>query len=376
MNHQIFGFLQNSKKIELLKQINSALNIDKSKLNKIIFIYSKPKVGSTSLVTSLRIFGSNKYIVIHIHDEEMLKVLINIKDITINEIILYNKYIGKDVYVIDIYRSPIEHKISIFFEKIDTYHFNNTCDNINKYNISRIISRFNKVFPFIGKGDHFLDIYPINTPSHFDFEKKYILIEQEGVKYIKLRLNDSKEWDNILTKLLDIRLKIIKDYETNDKPIKEIFSTFKEKYRIPENFLQEINDCKYLNFYFSKEEKNEYISKWNDKKDISFIPFTFMEYKLYQYISRENQFMNDIQLNHYLDEGCICVNCQQKRTIIANKLLSGQDLKERIVHSEIKNEALIKRLEKINKLNEIIKYNLNDKQNKKMGNMKKIVDIR
>ena len=35
------------------------------------------------------------------------------------------KLLGKNVYVIDVYRSPIECKISTFFEKVGVYHFNN-----------------------------------------------------------------------------------------------------------------------------------------------------------------------------------------------------------------------------------------------------------
>ena len=60
----------------------------------------------------------------------MLHVLGNVKGITVNEIIQYNKYLGKDVYVIDVYRSPIERKISAFFEKVGAYHFNNIDENV------------------------------------------------------------------------------------------------------------------------------------------------------------------------------------------------------------------------------------------------------
>jgi hypothetical protein len=115
-----------------LEKVNELLNIKKNN-NKLIFIYSEPKVGSTSIVTSLRIFCSNKYSIIHIHDETMLKVFTHIDNVSVNEIILYNKYLNKEIYVIDVYRSPIERKISAYFEKIGAYHFNNTDENINKY---------------------------------------------------------------------------------------------------------------------------------------------------------------------------------------------------------------------------------------------------
>ena len=188
-----------TEKIQLLEHVNDILHITRSRLNKIIFVYSKPKVGSTSLVTSIRMFASHLFMVIHIHDEEMLQVLGNIKNITINDIISYNQSIGKEVYVIDVYRSPIERKISTFFEKIDSYHFNNVCSEINKYNMGRVISRFNKIFPYIGLGDHFLDTYNIPIPEIFDHDAKYLLVEHQGIRYIKLRLKDSGIWDTILS---------------------------------------------------------------------------------------------------------------------------------------------------------------------------------
>ena len=114
----VFEFVNNREKRRLLLEINEKLNINKFPTNKLVFVYSGPKVGSTSIVSSLRIFGTDKISVIHIHDEEMLKVLANINNITINEIILFNKYLGNDVHVLNVYRSPIERKISVFFEKI------------------------------------------------------------------------------------------------------------------------------------------------------------------------------------------------------------------------------------------------------------------
>ena len=178
------NFLKSPGKIELLKNANKILNITQSNLTKIVFVYSKPKVGSTSLVTSLRIFASHMFNIIHIHDEEMLKVLSNISDVTINEIILYNHFVGKEVFVIDVYRSPIERKISAFFEKIDCVHFNNHCSEINKYDINKLFNRFDKIFPHIGNGDQFIDTYEIVFPTKFDYENKYLNLNENGVSYI------------------------------------------------------------------------------------------------------------------------------------------------------------------------------------------------
>lgn len=347
---QKYHFINNPELLELLKNANDILHITKSPLNKIIFVYSHPKVGSTSLVTSIRMFASHIYNVIHIHDEEMMKKLSNIKNICINEIILYNKYIGKDVYVIDVYRSPIERKISAFFEKIDSFHFNNSCENINNYNINKIINRFNKIYPYIGNGDHFIDTYNIDIPSSFDYINKYINIEYNGIYYIKLRLKDSQLWSNILTNLLHTNIKIVKDYETNNKIISNTYNIFKQNYKIPINYLEELDNCTYLNYYYSEKEKEEYFAEWSNKVDKICLPFNQEEYKIYEYVSHENKYMENIQYKHYQDEGCTCKACYIKRITIANKILNGEDIRESIIHEDAKNELIKKRIEQYKKI--------------------------
>ena len=190
----IFDFIKEPEKLNLLIMANELLRINKSQHNRLLFVYSAPKVGSTSIVSSFRIFGLDKVDVIHIHDEEMLQVLSHIKGITINELIIFNKYLGKDVYVVNIYRSPIERKISAFFEKVGSYHFNTSDQNINNYNIEKVISRFNNIFPYIDVSDHFIDKYNITIPKHFDYQQKYLLVKENNITYITLRLKDSNQF--------------------------------------------------------------------------------------------------------------------------------------------------------------------------------------
>jgi len=370
-NNEKLNFLHDEEKIELLKKANNALNLSNSNLNKIIFIYSHPKVGSTSLVTSIRIFASHIYNVIHIHDENMLKKLTNLKNLTINELIIYNKFLGKEIFVIDVYRSPIERKISIFFEKIDTLHFNYSNKDINNFNIEKIINRFNKIFPYIGNGDQFIDNYNINIPISFDYTNKYLNLINNGINYIKLRLKDSDQWGIILSKLLNVRIKVIKDYETKNKEINNTYLKFKEVYKIPINFLEDLDNCKYLNYFYSDSEKNEYFSEWSNRVDKYYQSFSLDDFKLYEYICNENKHHEEIQSKHYLDEGCLCKACFIKRSIIANKIMRGEEMTEPVIHEKAKNEYIIKKIDLIKKKRiEKIK-NLPLKENKRL-NMKLI----
>jgi hypothetical protein len=347
----VFDFINQDNKKSLLNIANEILHINKSTHNTIIFVYSPPKVGSTSIVSSLRLFGINKFCVIHIHDEEMLRVIGHISGITINEIILYNKYLGRDVYVIDVFRCPIERKISTYFEKVGVYHFNNSDDAVNKYSVKKVINRFNKIFPHIGNGDHFIDKYNIPIPDKFDWGNKYLQIENNGIKYIKLRLKDASHWGNILTKLLNTKICIVKDYETSKKAIKDLYSKFKNTYRIPKNLLDEVINTPYVNYYYSPEEKNEYYSKWLAKSTDFFLPYTSEQYKMYEELTMENSHIDFIQTDHYMDEGCRCKACNVKRRLIVSKILHGIDVNDRVVHNIAKKELLKNRIEKIDILN-------------------------
>jgi hypothetical protein len=350
----IFDFIKSPEKLKKLINTNELLNINKHQHNKLIFVYSAPKVGSTSIVSSFRIFGIERLDIIHIHDEEMLHVLSNITDITINEIILFNKYLGKDIYVINVYRSPIERKISTYFEKIGSHHFNANDNDVNTYNITKVINRFNNIFPWIGNGDHFIDKYNVKIPDSFDFVKKYILVIENDIKYITLRLKDSNEWGTILTNIFGFNVRTIKDYESTNKPIKDLYNSFKLHYRIPINLLNNIITDNYLKYYYSQDEINNYYNEWLSKSTNARESYSCEEYKLYESISIENCHIDKIQRDHYFDEGCTCKACCLKRLETVSKILNGIEIKDRIVHTEAKSQLIQKRVVRANKINNII----------------------
>jgi hypothetical protein len=340
------------EKQKLQEAVNNIFKMDS---NKIIFIYTPPKVGSTTLVSSLRVSLGKSCNVLHIHDDIMLNVIAGIKNINVNEIINYLASIKKEVYVIDVYRTPIERKMSEFFEKISPYHFNNSEDNISKYKINRITDRFNKLFPHLAKGEHYFDKYDINDPVPFDFEKKYSFQEINNIKYIKLRLCDSNEWNKILSQILKMDIILINDYQTDFKPIGQFYKKFKEEYKLPSNYIELISNCKYFNFYHSEEERNSYLDMWKKKLDNEFKPYSEIEYNFYLNLCLENQYINDIQIDHYIDNGCYCKLCNKKRRDIYFKAKNGERITEKIIHYEVINNDI----DNINKkIVEVIKTKL------------------
>jgi len=333
----------------IAKSVNKLFN---TSTNNYIFIYTPPKVGSTTLVTSLRVSLGKSYNTIHIHDETMLSVLTGINNVKINDILQFLSNQGKNVYVIDVYRTPIERKMSEFFEKISPYHFNNSADNISKYSIKRISDRFNKIFPHIENGDHYFDKYDVSQPIPFDFEKKYTVQNVNNITYIKLRLCDSKLWSSILSNIFQIDIIIIPDYKTEDKPIGKLYKQFKKEYKLPSNYLDIVKNDKYFNFYYNEIERNNYLNIWQNRLTSEFTPYTDNEYKFYMNLCLENQYINDIDIDHYIDNGCFCIYCSERRKEMYFKAKAGEKKFEKIIHREVivevKNEKIKKISKKIN----------------------------
>jgi hypothetical protein len=237
---------------------------------------------------------------------------------------------------------PIEHKISIFFEKLEKFHFNASFEIIEKFEICNIIKRFNNLFPYLGENDYYRNEYCINTPEVFDFENKFSLVENKNIKYIKLRLFDSIEyWPRILKEILDIDVKILRDYETKDKSIKDIYKKFMESYKIPENLFELVKNDKTLFFYTNQDERTDYLNKWQNKVCDSTNFYSMDEYNFYLKVSTENQYASEVQEDHYIDNGCTCKNCCQKRKTSRQEFKLRNALPSRIVHEVFRPSKLL-----------------------------------
>jgi hypothetical protein len=70
----------------------------------------------------------------------------------------------------------------------------------------------------------------------------------------------------------------------------------------------------------------------------------------------ENQHLNDIQTDHYIDNGCFCKYCTEKRKDLFFKAKSGIKIFEKIIHREVINEV---KNNKINILNDKLRTAMN-----------------
>ena len=275
-------------------ELNNRLNINNKK--DLIIIYCGAKVGSTSLVSSLRLSCSDNSNVLHLHDDAMLRILTNSDDsVTISGLIEYNSKIKK-VYVMDIYRSPIERKMSEYFEKLCDLHFNNKAEDVNNYNVQKITKRFNDIFNHIGNGDHYIDRYDIPVIESFDMKKKYQMQTWNNITYIKLRLKDSLLWSDMLSSILNRKIYIVRDYETVNKHIGDLYKKFKSEYKLPLNHYQSIVEDEYLKFYYTEEERCEYLNEWLKRVCDRCDTWSSKEFNFYKFVMKSEIFtVNDLE---------------------------------------------------------------------------------
>jgi len=71
-----------------------------------------------------------------------------------------------------------------------------------------------------------------------------------------------------------------------------------------------------------------------------FEPFSADEYVFYMDIALDNQYISEIQLDHYIDLGCLCMGCCRKRGRMLMKLKNGEVVNEKIDHYEAVGEYL------------------------------------
>jgi len=221
-----------------------------------VLIMCGGKCGSSTLYSSLK-NSDFKCLKIHSKDDYILQFKSDSLYDTIN---LSSK--NKKIFIIDSYRTPIERKISSFFQNIHIH-----VPNYKTLTIQKLIHIFN--LKFLNKIEEYHSInsvlthYNIPLFKKFDFKNKYIICEKNNKVFIKILYKDIHDWNNILSKILNKKINIVNDNLSKNKDYSDIYNRFKKKYIVPKSYLQYLkkNDNEFK-IYNTKEEQVAYIQKW------------------------------------------------------------------------------------------------------------------
>ena len=220
-----------------------------------IFVFCGGKCGSSTLEST---FKKYNYRVLHTHSDEHFKITYE-TNTSIFDVINYNK-INKKIYIIDSYRTPIERKISSFFQNIHK--------NIPFYknlNIDQLIYNFNKSLLHLEINhpiNMIFDNYKLPHFNTFDFEKKYNILKFVNVEFIKIRFSDIKNWSTILSKVFHKNIIVSNANLSNNKPYYVVYKEFLNVYKVPKEYLNTLLFDTEFKIYNTIEERIKYIRKW------------------------------------------------------------------------------------------------------------------
>lgn len=333
-NHEYIDFI--STKLEFCLDNNC----NNSRCKNFIIIYTSPKVGSTALWSSLNLYLSDKFKIYHFHNNLQLEFF-DIYYISINQLIKIFKKYNKNVFIIDIYRPLFDILVSSFFNDLP-FHFSKDFVNYNFKEPKNILERFfclydNSLDYF--NIDYFREIYGNKCPiKNFNFDNKFLYLEDGSLKFVKLRLCDFLEWDKILYQLLGYKIKIIRYNQTINKSIGKYYDYFNNNFKISKIDFENLKNDPNLNFYYSDKEKENYLNKFKNKICDTYIidkyPIEFIDF--YYFMIKENKCVSLLgdtvhESNKTLVLNCICNNCKIKRKKIINYLY----LKDKFIYNNL-----------------------------------------
>lgn len=224
-----------------------------------IIIYCGGKCGSKTLLTT---FKRNGYSTVHTHSiREFEKKKEQYGFSNIFELIDYSKE-KKKIYIIDSYRTPIERKISSFFENIKKHK-----PDYKKTSINDLIKVFNNKYLNTLEEYHsineVMEHYGVPKFTLFDFEKGYNIIEKNNLIFIKVLFIDIDKWNEVFSKIFGKKIKMYNDNLTKNKRIYNLYNIFKKNYRVSKYYLENVlvNDEEFKIYNTIKEQK-EYVKKY------------------------------------------------------------------------------------------------------------------
>jgi hypothetical protein len=226
-----------------------------------VFIYCGGKCGSMTLVTTFNQY----YKSLHVHLNVEFYVTSKQTKFSIFDVIEYNTQTQDQIYIIDCYRTPIERKISSFFENINIH-----LPNYKKHTLKSVVKYFNAGYIYNLEEYHSIDeiMTHYNLPlfDTFDFEKKYNLLVYKNINFIKIHFSDIDNWGSILSNLFNKKIEIKPSNLSETKHYTELYNKFKSIYYLPNLYYNSyLPKDKNFKIYNTEEEQKIYFEKWSKR---------------------------------------------------------------------------------------------------------------
>jgi len=239
-----------------------------SQLEKVnTFIYSGRKSGSSTLRLTMSNVKGFSAIQIH-NNEDFIYKYGQCGYASIFDLVEHNLTKNDTIYIIDSYRTPIEKKISSFFQDIDVY-----VPNYKICEFETLESYFNNKYIYSKNCTHIytedyepldemLEHFNLEKVTSFDFDKKYKIIKHKNIVFIKLRFYEIAKWNTLLSEIFKKQIEVKDENVSKTKSYYDVFKLFTESYKIPREYLTSLKTEKRFLTYNTKKEQKIYLKKW------------------------------------------------------------------------------------------------------------------
>jgi hypothetical protein len=256
-----FDTLEHKRVFHLNKDMDDKDVVDhfyKNKYN--VFVYCSAKCGSTNIHETLLARGIKN---LHTHGNFCFKDTFKVKYSVFDLIDYYtNLFPQETFYFIDSYRTPIERKISSFFQNNEKFIMETSTEDL--------VAHFNKLPLYLLENYHSIDQLLINygVPlfREFDFQKGYNVVKKDNKVFVKLLSKNINEWDVALGDVLGVDFCMKTSNQAQDKIVGKKYKEFKEIYKVPAFYLDSVLPYDtHFQIYNTEQDKEKYLKEWREK---------------------------------------------------------------------------------------------------------------
>lgn len=274
--------------------INPVEHLANRVANNRLFVYQMGKVGSTSIETSLKVLNIDS---IHRHTYRRITAMTElhqkydtlrlarknrhnsihkrIKKVIFNYLMVKHFRSKKNISkVITLVREPIARNISMYFQnfyipclEIAVRGSSRTTDNtsINAF-IEDFFNKYNHYYGIKWFDNEFLKVTGVDIYDYpFDKEKGYCVINDKGVSVLIMQMEKMNDLEKVMGEFVgNDEFKLINDNTSDEKWYSCVYKKFKETIEIPENYIDNIYNTKFMKHFYSDDDISSFRNKYKN----------------------------------------------------------------------------------------------------------------
>lgn len=171
---------------------------------------------------------------------------------------------GKDGYLfISLVRDPVARNMSAFFQNMKVYQKSIRRETNLDSLFQKFLENFDHELPINWFDREFGDILGIDVYSQtFDLQNKFVFLEEHNTVIFRVDCSD-KVKSTVLSEILGARIEVKEKNVGVTKDYSDLYVNMKARATFPTELLEKIYGSRFSQHFWSKLERNEFISRWS-----------------------------------------------------------------------------------------------------------------